>query len=976
MLTDLLCALALAAPSPQPPPPGAGQGEGELEALLAAERAEADRLRRRGDLRRAGRILAEHLRDEPSDAASRLLRGRLARERSDHEAALEDLRRALADAAGDSGAGEAACARELADLLLELGRAEEATAVLARARASLSPATDSRDAWIEARVQGASGRREAARSTLRQGADAGASGWTSLLARARCQRALGRLEKAQRSLVAADRAAREGEGVEPDVLVELGSVYFEADREVDEAKGRSAADLYDEALELHPTCEGALLGLFELHRTNWRRTSEPAAHWLAKALKARPDSVAALLAGLSADLDDGRLRSARARLGRLESLAPRRRDVRAERAALAWIEHRREECGALLEELAGEDAHDSAPERELGRHLVELYRFAEAIGFLRRAVARDGTDHVAWTYLGRALANTGDVDGGLEALARAKAQAGLRQDAWRANTTRVLERTERVARVDTYGELSFVWQPDGAGVLEVYLVPFYRSARAELAERYGHTPGPVRIEVFRRHQDFSVRSTGFEGFPALGVCFGPVVTALSPLCEMRGRFSWARTSFHEFTHVIHLGLSHNRCPRWITEGLATWEEAQKNPAWARNMRRELVDARYNGTIIPVRELNRAFRGPRILFGYYQGGLICEMLVERHGFATTVRLLEAFDRGLDLDGALDEVFGITPEALDADLAAFVAEKTASLAIEPRWAGDVLGRLRLGLEREPPEEPARLERWIEGWCAVAWGHWQAGRRVDAEQALRAVHQADRRVPRALFLRGELALADGDEVAAREAWEAGLAAGGEDFRVRIALGAVCQAAGEAEAAEEHLSAAERAFPGFDDRKLAAELRLAALYTAQGRGDEAMAARERYLRYDAADLPTRRRVADWHMENERPERAAALYREANEVDPFVRGLHLDWGLALHACGRWSEALREFEVAALVPPELDLDSPGPLSDAGRANLLGWQALCLVELDRDEEAARLGARALALDPDCAPALEAAGRGGR
>ena len=26
-----------------------------------------------------------------------------------------------------------------------------------------------------------------------------------------------------------------------------------------------------------------------------------------------------------------------------------------------------------------------------------------------------------------------------------------------------------------------------------------------------------------------MRSTGFEGFPALGVCFGPVVTAVSPL---------------------------------------------------------------------------------------------------------------------------------------------------------------------------------------------------------------------------------------------------------------------------------------------------------------------------------------------------------------------------------------------------------------------------------------------------------------
>ena len=58
------------------------------------------------------------------------------------------------------------------------------------------------------------------------------------------------------------------------------------------------------------------------------------------------------------------------------------------------------------------------------------------------------------------------------------------------------------------------------------MVPFYRTARLDLASRYGHTPGETLIEVFRKHGDFSVRSVGFEGFPALGVCFGPVVTAL------------------------------------------------------------------------------------------------------------------------------------------------------------------------------------------------------------------------------------------------------------------------------------------------------------------------------------------------------------------------------------------------------------------------------------------------------------------
>ena len=199
-----------------------------------------------------------------------------------------------------------------------------------------------------------------------------------------------------------------------------------------------------------------------------------------------------------------------------------------------------------------------------------------------------------------------------------------------------------------------------------------------------------------------MRSVGFEGFPALGVCFGQVVTALSPLSEMRGQFSWARTGFHEFSHVVHLGLSHNRCPRWITEGLATWEEVRRSPSWTRNMRRELVDSRANGALIPSRELNRAFRGPRILFGYYQGGLLCEMLIEQHGFSPMVRLLEAFDRGLDIDQAFTEVFQSTPEEVDEAFGAFVDDRIAGLALEPRWSPRQIARTSLSL---PPSAARR-------------------------------------------------------------------------------------------------------------------------------------------------------------------------------------------------------------------------------------------------------------------------------
>ena len=53
-----------------------------------------------------------------------------------------------------------------------------------------------------------------------------------------------------------------------------------------------------------------------------------------------------------------------------------------------------------------------------------------------------------------------------------------------------------------------------------------------------------------------------------------------------------------------------------------------------------------------------------------------------------------------------------------------------------------------------------QWIDDWCTVAWGAWQQGRSVDAEQALRVLSLADERPTRSLFLRGHMARASGAE------------------------------------------------------------------------------------------------------------------------------------------------------------------------------------------------------------------------
>jgi len=988
-------------------------------------REELATLLRRGENEELTADLDAFLEECPDDAATRALRARSRFLACAYDEALEDARRAFQDARTKAvhPLGAADCVRTWLDLERELGHAAQAVETLGDARALLSPERDPRDALALGRALLEAGRRPEALEVLRTGMErgSGATGWEQLFARARCERLLGLFERAARTLVQADEAAARGAGVEPDVLVELGDLYFEAYGEVADAVARqhSAAELAREALRIDRTHEGANLLLFRLHRWNWQRTSQSPGQILTAVLSARPSSLDGLVARASSALDDGDLPTARTALERLEELAPGRRDVRTETAALRWIEHDRDGARALLDALVSQDGMDSRPELAVGGHLLELYRFAEALPFCQRATERDARDWTAWIQLGRARANTGDEDGAREALARSVEVGEGRKNAWRDNTMLVLKRMKETMVLSDHGDLRFLWRPEEGTVLESYLPDFYGQAREELAARYGHTPGVTQIEVFRNWEDFSVRSTGFQGYPALGVCFGPVVTAVSPLSELRGTFSWARTSFHEFTHVIHLGLSNNRCPRWVTEGLATWEEGQRHKAWWRNMRRELLDARANGTIFPLRRLNNAFRGPSVLFAYFQSGLLCQMLVEANGFPPMVRLLQAFDRGADLDQAFREVFLQTPEQVDADFARFVDRLVEPLAIEPRWTPERTFERRFRLAREVPGDLSKRGAWAEDWAKVAWGSYTQGRRVDAEEALRVAGLAGPLPARGEFLRGELALAARDPRAAVAAFRRGFEAGGEDYRARMALGSLLVRQGELKDARLHFEAAERAFPGFADPHFSAELELARLHDQAGEEEAAMEARLRWLAWNAGDYSVRARVADWLGEQQRFEEAERLWREANEVDPFRRHLHLSWGIALAALGRHEEALREFAVGLRVTRELDgdvleggggeMDLEGVLEATGLTReewdqlspedktarlreslqgddggggvmesryrseeplLHGHAALSHLALGQAEAARTALEAALALDGGCAPALEA------
>ena len=92
---------------------------------------------------------------------------------------------------------------------------------------------------------------------------------------------------------------------------------------------------------------------------------------------------------------------------------------------------------------------------------------------------------------------------------------------------------------------------------------------------------PVIVEVFPQQKEFAVRTFGLPGAEGLlGVCFGRVVTARSPASQAEHPSNWEAVLWHEFCHVVTLGKTRNKMPRWLSEGISVYEEGQENRSWA------------------------------------------------------------------------------------------------------------------------------------------------------------------------------------------------------------------------------------------------------------------------------------------------------------------------------------------------------------------------------------------------------------
>ena len=386
---------------------------------------------------------------------------------------------------------------------------------------------------------------------------------------------------------------------------------------------------------------------------------------VAKAAKDGPGLARATAVLARMDLDAELFDSALARADRaigLDSTAERawairgavlllRGDTTAFRVVERHVRARRPAPGGFFAEIA----------EALGRQR----RYAAAARFAAEGVALAPNDPEVLTALGSNELRLGRIDSGRARLERAFARDPYH--VWNKNTLDLLDVLATYRTVST-ARFQIVGAPEEIDLLAMHLGPLLEMGYDSLAARYRYRPPtPVRIELYHRHADFSVRTVGLTGLGALGVSFGSVVAMDAPSAREVGAFNWGSTAWHELTHAFTLGMTDFQVPRWLSEGLSVLEERRARGGWGANASPLFLAALKGNQLNPVSRLNDGFVRPRrahdVSLAYYQASLLCQYLESTFGFESVLKLLGAFKAGATTAAAFQTATALPMPEID-------------------------------------------------------------------------------------------------------------------------------------------------------------------------------------------------------------------------------------------------------------------------------------------------------------------------
>ena len=389
---------------------------------------------------------------------------------------------------------------------------------------------------------------------------------------------------------------------------------------------------------------------------------------------------------------------------------PHQPEAWAYRAVLAHLGNQPEEEKRAREAALSRWKTNPRVDHLIGLKLSQKYRFAEGSSYQRRALVADETYVPAKSQLAQDLLRLGEEDEGWRLAEDVYQQDGYDVVAYNLVT---LHDTISKFQALTNADFRVRMHPHEAELYGDRVTELLERAKTSLCKKYGiELPKPTVVEIFPEQKDFAVRTFGMpggEGF--LGVCFGNVITANSPASQTANQVNWEAVLWHEFCHVVTLGLTKNKMPRWLSEGISVYEERQANPAWGERLSPRYREMILNGELTPVGNLSSAFLAPKtplhLQFAYYESSLVVEYLIDNFGLDALKKVLADLGRGKSINQAI-ETHAAPISKIEKAFAAFARDRAEQLGQGLDW-------------NEPtPEELAKGEEaWIARHPKSLWG-----------------------------------------------------------------------------------------------------------------------------------------------------------------------------------------------------------------------------------------------------------------
>lgn len=315
-----------------------------------------------------------------------------------------------------------------------------------------------------------------------------------------------------------------------------------------------------------------------------------------------------------------------------------------------------------------------------GRIASRQYRFEEGRAFQARALEIDAKDVEARLFLAYDLLRLGK-----DAEARHELERVFAADPYSVRAYNLLEAADAIDGFVTISRGIFKLQlpKQEAEVMSDELLGLLNEAALYYQRKYNielHTP--VVVQVFDDHDVFMVRSVGLPGNAGhLGICFGRLVTMDSPRARPPGTMNWQQVLWHEFVHVITLQKTHNRMPRWLSEGISVYEETQKDVSWGQRLSPDFKDILEGEGFPAVSDLERFFTDPEtpmhLMYGYFVSGEFVAFYVNHYGLDALVTALDRIGDGMAAVEALISTSGVSARIMDERFMEYLGNRCAPL-----------------------------------------------------------------------------------------------------------------------------------------------------------------------------------------------------------------------------------------------------------------------------------------------------------